>query len=125
MSDSDDLYATTAQVSAGTADGGGLWPAVVAAALGLVALAFFSVTAGDERTGQYVVLAPMATKTGVIGLIHQAGGNVINTSMVPGVAVAWSDDPGFQAAARGRGAWMVLPTNGFAGCTIISEGKTA
>lgn len=96
---------------------GSLWPAAAVSVLGLLVLVALTLTSGGQAGGQYVVMtAPSRTHGAVIGVIHRAGAGVVTLGALPNVAIAWSEDPGFAAAARAQGAWLVTPTSGFAGC---------
>ena len=104
---------------------GSLLPAAAVACLALLGLAVLNLMPGKAASGRYIVIAaPVFDRRPVAELIHDAGAGVVAVGMLPGVAVAWSDDPGFAEAARARGAWLVAPTSAFAGCGV-SNGKVA
>lgn len=96
-----------------------LWPAGLALVAGLMVMACLSLTSGPQGSGQYLVVS---APSHVIQTIFRSGGGIVAQGMVPGLMVAWSDDPGFSALARQNGAWLVLPTSGFAGCGPASGG---
>ena len=100
-----------------------LWPAAAVALLGLPVLVLLALTLGEGR-GQYVVIAaPWTDRAGVADGIHRAGAGLVASGFLPNIAVAWSEEGDFPAAARAQGAWLVLPTAGFAGCGSASGGR--
>lgn len=102
---------------------GSLWPAAAVALLGLPILVLLALTSGEGR-GQYVVIAaPWVDRAGVAGTVHRAGAGLVASGFLPNIAVAWSEDEGFPAAARAQGVWLVLPTSGFAGCGPAGGGR--
>lgn len=101
---------------------GNLLPAMAVACLALLCLVVVNLMTGKEASGRYIVIAaPSFDRGAVTEMIHDAGAGVVAVGMLPGVAVAWSDDPGFADAARARGAWMVAPTSAFAGCGVSNR----
>lgn len=102
---------------------GSLWPAVAVALLGLPILVLLALTSGEGR-GQYVVIAaPWMDRAGVAETVHRSGAGLVASGFMPNIAVAWSEDEDFPAAARAQGAWLVLPTSGFAGCGSAGGGR--
>lgn len=100
-------------------------PAGVLALAGLAALVVLTLGTGGEARGQYLVIGPPGMgHDAIAATITRAGAGVVGFARLPNVAIAWSEDPQFPAAARAQGAWLVLPASGLTGCIALSEGKT-
>lgn len=104
--------------SAGLKD---LWPAIVLGLCGLVWLVGTTLAntklADSGSGGQLLVIGPPATdRTGVYGIVWQAGGAVMGHGGLPNIAIAASDQPDFAAALTAAGAWLVLPSPRLLGC---------
>lgn len=91
---------------------------------GLAALAVATLLS-SAVPGHFVVVTRPGLKPGqIMDLIYRAGGGVTGFGGLPNLALAISDDPGFQGAARAQGAWLVLPAPRFLGCTATGIGET-
>ena len=100
-------------------------PAGALALAGLVALVVLTLGAGSKARGQYLVIGPPGIgHDAIAATITRAGAGVIGFARLPNVAIAWSEEPQFPAAARAEGAWLVLPAFGLTGCIALSESKT-
>lgn len=93
-----------------------LWPALALGLTGLIWLAGITL-AGTGAGGQLLVIGPPAfDRSGVQGIIWQAGGAVIASGGLPNIAIAVADRPDFASALTAAGAWFVLPSPRLLGC---------
>ncbi|MTH63971.1 hypothetical protein [Paracoccus shanxieyensis] len=89
---------------------------ILAAGLALVGGVFLIglILSLDAVPGHYIVFGPPGTDAA--GIIYDAGGLIINTSVLPSVGIgAAGDVQDFPKALRAHGAWLVLPAPA-AGC---------
>lgn len=88
----------------------------------LIALAIGNLMA-NPVPGQYLVVTrPGLDRFEMLDIVFRANGGLVGTGGLSNIAVAVSEDPGFAAAMRDQGAWLVLPSPRLLGCFTPTEG---
>lgn len=93
-----------------------LWPALLFAGVGIVALVVATLTVGGVK-GEYLIFtAPWIGRAEMMDMVSRADGGVVGFGAVPFLAVAMAGRPDFTEAMWQQGAWLVLPSPVLLGC---------